>query len=335
MTELVDATFEQTRDSIIAMTSHESSSYVVHDYLARLMMEPPEQQRRYVRRRPGSSSPEPPPSSSSDAPPPPVDAPCRYLMAKWCNSLCDFCHYPRDLTASAMSCVDRFVATSAGYEALLDRDYYQLAVMTAFYTTAKVHQLEALDPKSVARLSRGKHSKKDIEEMELTMLVALGWRVNPPTTRYFAYQLLQLIPESLMDCESRKRVTELTELQLDLAVCDYDLSLYRPSQIAFGGLLNAMESLDAEFAVHFESMVSAHVLTASTNVEDLREVRIGLLRAVSEDPSAAEPMSALLTKQLSTLGVVPASKPAINEHQTGSSIAVNNSPRCVSLMFGQ
>lgn len=231
-----------------------------------------------------------------------------------------------------MSCVDRFVATSAvGYEALLDRDLYQLVVMAAFYTAAKVHQMEALDPKSVARLSRGKHTTADVEEMERTMLTDLGWRVNPPTTRFFAHHLLQLIPDSLMDRESRRRITELADFQLDLAICYYDLSLHRPSQIAYGALLNAIESIDGEFAARFEAMVSTHVLSATHNVDVLREIRIGLLRAVAEDPSAAEPtMSALLTKQLtsSSLGVV---KPVgSDQNQLGSSIGIDTSPRSVS-----
>jgi Cyclin, N-terminal domain len=315
---------DQTMDSIEAMRFQESSAYLVHDYFAQLEL----RQRRNIRKRPES------PADVREVPPPPVDASCRYLMAKWCHSLCDFCNYPRDLTASAMSCVDRFVATGDGLDVLLDRDRYQLAVMTAFYMMAKIHQMEALDPRSVANLSRGKHSKDSIEEMEMKMLVALRWRVNPPTAASFAHELLNLIPPSSMDESSRKRIADLTKLQIDLAVCDYDLSLNLPSQIALGCLLNAMESLDTDFAMQFEAMVSTHVLKPShSSVGQLREIRIGLLGAVSDDPCAAHPMGSLLTRKVAR-GAVPLGGP-VGQHLGSSSACVNTSPRCVTLTIAQ
>jgi Cyclin, N-terminal domain/Cyclin, C-terminal domain len=251
---------------------------------------------------------------------PPVDASCRLLMAKWCNSLCDFCKYDRDVTAAAMSCVDRYASTPAGMEnILMDRDRYQLAVMTGLYLIAKIQQSEALDPLSVAKLSRGKHSKADIENMEMEMLVGLNWRVHPTTPWSFAQELLNLIPmDANIDQVTRQRIHELTKYQLEVAVYDYDLSLRRSSELAFGAILNAMESMHADFALHFETMVS-HLL--KTEVHQLRDTRVGLLKVISED-SSTQPMCALLTQR-----TIITSSPASKDHTFSS---VDSSPKSVS-----
>jgi hypothetical protein len=304
---------DQTLANIKVMMSQETSAYAVHNYLARV-------ESFSSKRRPRTAM-----TSATEVSSSPVDATCRYLMAKWCNSLCDFCKYDRDVTASAMSCVDRMVATSEGFEILMDRDRYQLAVMTALYMVAKIQQMEALDPESVAKLSREKYSKQDIEKMELDMLVALRWRVHPPTGWAFAHELLNLIPIDVLDDGKRQRIADLTKFQIELATCNYDLSLNRPSSLAFGAILNAMESIDANIALQFESIVS-NILPIE--VDQLRCIRVELLKVVSVD-SDAEPMSALLTQRMSGSMVTTSS---LDKEKLTSSCAIS-SPRCVSANF--
>jgi hypothetical protein len=303
------ANMDQSLSRFEAMMSLESSVYALqNNYLSEASF--------YAasRRRPRTQSVSVPTLS------PPVDASCRLLMAKWCDSLCDFCKYDRDVTAAAMSCVDRYAATPAGMRSILmDRDLYQLAVMTGLYLIAKIQQREALDPESVAKLSRGKHSKTDIEKMELEMLAGLNWRVHPPTPWAFAQELMNLVPhDSAMNDAARQRILELTKYQLEVAVCEYDLSLKRSSELAFGAILNAMESINTDSALHFEVMVS-HFLP--TDVNHLRDTRVGLLKVISED-ARTQPMCAILRQS-----TVMASSNTMKEH--GSS-CVNSSPKSVS-----
>jgi hypothetical protein len=61
----------------------------------------------------------------------------------------------------------------------------------------KIHEPEAMDPDTVSTLSRGTYSAHDIENMELQILKALEWRVNPPTSVSFARQLLALLPDDV------------------------------------------------------------------------------------------------------------------------------------------
>lgn len=174
----------------------------------------------------------------------PVDPSCRTIMAKWCIGLCEFCGYDLRMAASVMSCVDRFVALKPA--SLADRDHYQLVVMACLYLVTKIQQTRALDPSSVAKLSRGKYSKADIEAAELAVLEALGWCVNPPTPVAFVREFVALLCAGDND---RERILELVDCQIERVVCDYQLScLHRPSHVAFGALSNALESLGMDWS---------------------------------------------------------------------------------------
>jgi len=252
------------------------------------------------------------PNSSSN----PVDQSCRSIMAKWCISLCKFCSYDRRMVASIMSCVDRFVSTPKGSRILLDRNKYQLAVMASLYLTAKVQQTQALEPESIAKLSRGKYKKADIESMELEILTSLKWFVNPPTPMGFAHEFLEnfdFVPEgdngvSVDDSESdelsfsssststtKERIIELVNCQIEEAACDYELScLTRPSHVAFGAFSNALQSLN----IYSSDLDSMRMLKDRLEIIDDADgdsiVSAALLRVVSSSESSNNSLSSLL-----------------------------------------
>lgn len=188
----------------------------------------------------------------------PVDTICRQIMAKWCTSLCKFCNYDRRMVGSVMSCVDRFVATPEGFKTLLSRDEYQLVVMASLYLVAKIQQTQALEPESVAKLSRGKYSKENIEDMELRILCSLGWFVHPPTAMSFAHEFLEnfdLVPQDYDDESSisststttEQKIMDLVRCQVEEATFHYELCcLTRPSHVAYAALSNALESLSVD-----------------------------------------------------------------------------------------
>jgi len=230
---------ESSSDNLEMMQSmlyKEQTIYAQHDYFARPLPVSPDEEKCDM----------------------PVDPMCRQIMAKWCNSLCKFCSYDRRMVESVMSCVDRFVATPEGSRTLLSRDQYQLAVMASLYLIAKIQQTQALEPESVAKLSRGKYSKANIEAMELRILCSLKWFVNPPTAMAFAHEFLDnfdLLPQDENDessCSSssstiEERILDLVRCQIEEATCDYELScLTRPSHVAYGALSNALESLQID-----------------------------------------------------------------------------------------
>jgi len=274
----------------------------------------------------------------------PVDPLCRTMMAKWCVSLCKFCDYDRRMVASIVSCVDQFVATPNGSLVLLCRNKYQLAVMAALYLVAKVQQTQALEPESIAKLSRGKYTKADIETMELDILTSLKWFVNPPTPMGFAHEFLQqfeLDDDNDDDCccvvvgnssendESptlslasslsstslsmsssmsttntmEERIMELVKCQIEEVIYDYKLScLTRPSHVAYGALLNALQSLNIDSSDLDSMRMLKHRLQIITTGDDtaLNAVSDALLRAVSSsDESSNNPLRSLLLHRCS------------------------------------
>jgi hypothetical protein len=172
-----------------------------------------------------------------------VDVDCRNTVAAWGLQVADYCQFGGETVEIAMSCVDRFLASAEGTTARNDRNVFQLASMTALYTAIKIHEPNAMDPKSVARLSRGVFSPEEIEKMEIKLLHALKWRVNPPTTLSFARKLLSLIPEQVLDGDLRGAVFDLTRCQTEFAIGNYQLVPVPASTVAYSALMNSLESL--------------------------------------------------------------------------------------------
>eukprot|EP00531_Pseudo-nitzschia_arenysensis_P018678 CAMPEP_0116149198 /NCGR_PEP_ID=MMETSP0329-20121206/18795_1 /TAXON_ID=697910 /ORGANISM="Pseudo-nitzschia arenysensis, Strain B593" /LENGTH=333 /DNA_ID=CAMNT_0003645447 /DNA_START=223 /DNA_END=1224 /DNA_ORIENTATION=- len=255
------------------MLQKEQTIYAQHDYFARPL----------------------PVSPGSDMP---VDAVCRSVMAKWCSSLCHFCRYDRRMVESVMSCVDRYVATKRGSRILLSRDDYQLAVMASLYLVAKIQQTQALEPESVAKLSRGKYNKADIETMELDILCSLEWYVNPPTAMSFAQEFMEqfeFVPENYEDnsddssattastaSTTEDRIMDLVRFQIEEATGDYELScLTRPSHVAFGAFSNALQSLN----IDGENLSAMQTLKNKLQMIDEEFISSSLLRLISSGES--------------------------------------------------
>jgi len=122
-----------------------------------------------------------------------VDESCRNLMVGWCDNVAETCGYSPETVEIALNCLDRYLCTPCGQKILYNRDRFQLAVITAFYSAVIIHKQEVIDPNILSSLCQDIHTTKDIEKMESNMLNALSWRVNPPTTRSFARMILDVI----------------------------------------------------------------------------------------------------------------------------------------------
>jgi hypothetical protein len=238
---------EQTLQTLQAMRFQEENAYGVSDYLSQ-------------------------PPQVNCALETPVDSSCRFVMAKWCCEIADFCKYKRETVAIAMNCLDRLMTTSLGQQILLDRNLYQLACMTALYSIVKIHEQEAMDPILISSLSRGVHSPKAVEEMETRILQAIQWRVNPPIAMSFVRSMMDLVPENILGATERAMITEITKFQVESAVNEYIFATFQASSIAFASLLNSFESLcnDGIFLANFEGTMACVLGIDINNVRGLR-----------------------------------------------------------------
>lgn len=204
----------------------------------------------------------------------PVDVACRHVMATWCNQIADSCQYKRETVAIAMNCLDRFMATPTGHEILLDRNLYQLAVMTALYSSVKIHEQQVMDSGLISKLSRGAHTPEAVEAMELKMLIAIQWRVNQPTAMSFVRTMVALMSEhQFLSSSTRETIIDIAKYQIEMIINKYDFChTYDSSTIASACVLNAIESVAEDDMLYalFEGTIGKAIHIDDKSVKKLR-----------------------------------------------------------------
>mmetsp|Transcript_49328 Transcript_49328/g.148536 ORF Transcript_49328/g.148536 Transcript_49328/m.148536 type:complete len:434 (-) Transcript_49328:5-1306(-) len=135
----------------------------------------------------------------------PVDVECRTKMISWCYQVVDHCHMSRETVSIAASYLDRYLLAPSGLEALLDRRTFQLSAMTSLYVALKLFEDVNVEPGVMVGLSRGAYVEEEFVEMELDILMALRWKVHPPTAVGFMGHFLNLFPARTSRREGRRR----------------------------------------------------------------------------------------------------------------------------------
>jgi hypothetical protein len=170
-----------------------------------------------------------------------IDEVCRDKMCEWSYQIVDFCKFSRESVDVAMNYLDRFLRTTSGLGALQDRNVYQLAAMTALYSAIKILERQALSPKVVSQLSRGIYTEEQITQMESVILIALEWKLHPPTAFSFVRELLAALPNHFLDEPTKEKILEIAQVQTELAVCDYRFIETPASTVAYCAIMNALE----------------------------------------------------------------------------------------------
>jgi len=173
----------------------------------------------------------------------PVDDDCRVKMCEWCYQVVDFCKFRRETVLIGMSYLDRYLCTEKGLEALCNRKQYQLAAMTALYIAIKLHEPLEMETSLLADLSRGCYNEMEFVDMEQTILTALEFRVNGPTPLGFVQYFMGLMPETVHPSVAAL-VMDYARFQIELSVAEQTMVDIKPSEIALGSVLNAMEGMD-------------------------------------------------------------------------------------------
>jgi hypothetical protein len=170
-----------------------------------------------------------------------VDENCRFQMCEWCYQIIDHCGFDKETASIAMNILDRFLECTPW--ALMDMSAFQLAAITALYTSIKIHESQAIAVESMVVLSRDAYTEEQIEAMERMMLEATKWLLNPPTATAFGWRMARMI--SSMD-EMRfpfATLLELANVQLEAAVRDFGVGTMTQSLVAIGAIMNGLESL--------------------------------------------------------------------------------------------
>ena len=194
----------------------------------------------------------------------------------------DFFEIDRSIVAITMYYQDRYLGTEKGRAARTNRSIFRIVSVTSLYMALKLSQPGNkwnITSHAFAKLCQGAVSGDEIKDMEIDMLFALDWYVNPPTPMKYAEALLELIfngsssssssggssscmtredyyvtknpllcdedttSRSLPPQELREHVHELISYQLEVALHDKLLFQIRSSAIGTAAVVNALKGI--------------------------------------------------------------------------------------------
>lgn len=239
-----------------------------------------------------------------------IDRDCRSKMVEWSYQVSDFCKFQRESVAMATNYLDRFLATSSlcAQRALCYKKEFQLVAMTSLYISVKLFEPLAMDAGLLAHISHGCYSEVDIIEMEREVLKSLGWMVNGPTVHAFLNHIMELLQASPYGYDDTMVMTilDFSKFQAEIAVCDYDLALEKPSTVALAALMNSIEGIEEmlfpaqsrfQFFHHISEISGGYLDPFSSEVN---EIRARLLELFSKNSGYELPQIANLTPVIKT-----------------------------------
>ena len=164
----------------------------------------------------------------------PMDVDCRQIMCDWCYTVCNIYgqHWSREVVAIAFSYLDRFMDRQPFR---CDRASFRLAAVTSFYLATKIMWSKHLSIDSLCLLGCGHFTNDQIKGMEIIMLTALDWRVNPPTAMATIALLRRMFPTSVSPI--------VTEAIIQHAIFFAELSVYDAYFISASSYLVAVTSI--------------------------------------------------------------------------------------------
>lgn len=93
-----------------------------------------------------------------------VDEKCRKAMVEWCFTVVDAFDLSRETVAIAQSILDRYLSSGNGIssEVLSNKQKYQLATITCFYTAVKIHEPVQLGMSMLLKLVEDSTKRKTL-----------------------------------------------------------------------------------------------------------------------------------------------------------------------------
>lgn len=148
----------------------------------------------------------------------------------------------RDVAASTMGVMDLFLSTASdatAKRALFDRRTFLLVSVAAFCICAKMNTQENFHN---VVFRGGRFAMGEIIAAELSILSALSWRVNAPTSLQMAHHMLSLLSHVLDSSQATwKCILDDVRIQTEDAVKDYFFASQLPSTIAMAAISNALD----------------------------------------------------------------------------------------------
>lgn len=201
----------------------------------------------------------------------------RRNVCQWNYECVDYFLFDREVVYISMHYFDRYLARQAEKERANKPSVVlsHLLALSCLYVACKLHGAttdSSLSHKSsegdvvstggqrrirledFCQMSRGTYCPQMLEEMELSLLSNLQWKLHPPTPTDFLIRFVKILSllfkgdiygQSISSTETVGKgwsVFEVARYQIELAVYSPELCHQLPSKIALAALLNAMDS---------------------------------------------------------------------------------------------
>merc|ERR1712146_360235 len=97
--------------------------------------------------------------------------------------------------------------------------------------------------------------------------------------------MINLIPNQYLDSHQKEALLDITKLQIDMTINEYDFCTHDASSVAFACVLNAIESItdDGMFYANVETTMGEVVNADDTSVQDLRFAIYELMTGTDDD----------------------------------------------------
>lgn len=172
-----------------------------------------------------------------------LDFTWREKITHWSYNVVDHFELSREVVAISLNLFDRFLATRGNK---CNGNLALLTSLTTLHLAIKLHDTKKIRLSTLANLSRGQFGASHIEEMEWVILMALKWKLHPPTAYSFIFHFLLFLPQET-NPTVKKEIFELSRYLTELATCDSFLVKAKASTVAFASILIVMD--DISYAV--------------------------------------------------------------------------------------
>lgn len=175
----------------------------------------------------------------------------RVIVVDWIIGMHDFYKHRRETLHLSVNIYDRYlsVISHGGKPMDLPRSKLQLLAVTAYLVAVKMEEIYMVEMKSLLLMTGNAYTKEEVLETEVKICTTLSFRFTIPMSYQFSTRLLVVLESSplIQECKDRHKqmgqLFHLTNYFLELALLDYSLLKYLPSQVGNAAVFLAIYTL--------------------------------------------------------------------------------------------